>query len=65
MAAQFETIYGFQAAFQGNDLISSHTLYHISSLTYAYLIVRLSISDTLKLKLIERFGKLPLGCRQT
>lgn len=60
MAAQFETIYGFQAAFQG-----SHTLYHISSLTYAYLIVRLSISDTLKLKLIERLGKLPLGCRQT
>ena len=45
--------------------LSEYTLYRISLPTYAYLIIGLSISDALKLKLVERLRKLPLGCRQT
>lgn len=42
--------------------LPEYTFYHISLPTYAYLIIRLSISDTLELKLVERLRKLPLGC---
>lgn len=45
--------------------LPEYTFYHISLPTYAYLIIRLSISDTLELKLVERLRKLPLGCWQT
>lgn len=40
------------------------TCSHTSFPTYADLVVRLGVSDALELKLVERLGKLPLGCRQ-
>lgn len=39
--------------------------FHISQLTYAYLIIRLGVSDALEFKLVERVGELPLGRWQT
>lgn len=39
--------------------------FHIGELTDAYLIIRLGVSNALEFKLVERVGKLPLGCRQT
>lgn len=39
--------------------------FRISKLTYAYLIIRLSVSNALEFKLVERVSKLSLGRRQT
>lgn len=39
--------------------------FHISELTYAYLIIRLGVPDALEFKVVERVGEFPLGRGQT
>lgn len=51
--------------FTGLCLHTEYIRFHISELTYAYLIIRLGVSDALEFKLVERVGKLPLGRWQT